>query len=137
MAISSSPLNPATVISCGRLRRSRFWAIAQASAGSATRAVSLVRAAMANDRAAPVAAAMLLRGEAARTKASSSQGVTRLSRNVQRLYISSSGHSPNSSTAAAAPARLNRRRRPSANSRAQLASLASSMHSLPNPIAES
>jgi hypothetical protein len=91
---------------------------------------------MANDSAAPVAAAMLRLGEAASTKASSSQGVTRLSRNVQRLYISSSGQSPNSSTAPAAPNRLNWRRRPSANNSAQLASLASSMHSLPNPMAE-
>jgi len=97
----------------------------------------LVRAATANDSAAPVAAAMLLRGEAASTNANSSQGVTRLSRNVQRLYISSSRQSPNSSTVPAAPKRLNCRRRASANSSALLASLASSMHSLPNPIAES
>jgi hypothetical protein len=137
MAISSSPLNPATATTCGRLRRSRFWTIAQTSAGSTTRAVSLVRAAMANDSAAPVAAEMLLRGEAARTNASSSQGVTRLSRNVQRLYISSSGQSPNTSTAPAAPHRLNCRRRASANRSMLLASLASSMHSLPNPMAES
>jgi hypothetical protein len=137
MAISSSPLNPATAISWGRLRRSRFWTIAQTSAGSTTRAVSLVRAAMANDSAAPVAARMLRRGEAASTNDSSSQGVTRLSRKVQRLYINSSGQSPNSTTVPAAPNRLSCRRRPRANRSAQLTSLAISMHSLPKPIAES
>ena len=41
------------------------------------------------------------------------------------------------SAISAAPGRLNWRRRPSANSSAQLASLAISMHSLPKPIAES
>jgi len=48
-------------------------------------AVSLVSVAIAKDMAAPVAAAMLRRGEYASTNANSSQGVTRLSRNVHRL----------------------------------------------------
>ena len=96
----------------------------------------MVSAAIANDSAAAVVAAMLLRGVYASTNASSSQGVTRLSRKVQRPYSSSSGDTPNSSTAAAAPGRPKPSRRLSTYSSAALASLASSMHSLPKPMAE-